>query len=96
MAQELPVPGRARAPRLPENGGNRAEDSSEGHEEEVLGGRGEKSPPQAAQPGSSGLSLYLSVLGLGWGLPLCWGPSWLPLKMFTYSFVYSVIFLFYF
>lgn len=62
MAQELPVPGRARVPRLPEEGGSsRAEDSSEGHEEEVLGGHGEKSPPQAAQPGNSVLGIYLSV-----------------------------------
>lgn len=65
MAQELPVPGRARAPRLPENGGNRAEDSSEGHEEEVLGGRGEKSPPQAAQPELSLQRLTAVLAGYG-------------------------------
>ncbi|ERE86574.1 receptor-type tyrosine-protein phosphatase-like N-like protein [Cricetulus griseus] len=54
MAQELPVPGRARVPRLPEQGGNsRAEDSSEGYEEEVLGGRREKAPSQTVQPGGA-------------------------------------------
>lgn len=51
LAQELPVPNRARAPRLPEQGGSsRAEDSSE---EEGLEGRGEKLPSPAEQPGNS-------------------------------------------
>uniref|UniRef100_A0A671EIV8 Protein tyrosine phosphatase receptor type N n=1 Tax=Rhinolophus ferrumequinum TaxID=59479 RepID=A0A671EIV8_RHIFE len=49
LAQDLPVPSRARAPRLPEQGGSsRAEDSSE---EEGLEGRGEKPPSPAEQPG---------------------------------------------
>ncbi|XP_031223931.1 receptor-type tyrosine-protein phosphatase-like N isoform X3 [Mastomys coucha] len=66
MAQELPVPGRARAPRLPEEGGSsRAEDSSEGHEEEALRGRGEKSPSQAAQPDVSLQKLAAVLAGFG-------------------------------
>ncbi|XP_076787746.1 receptor-type tyrosine-protein phosphatase-like N isoform X7 [Arvicanthis niloticus] len=70
MAQELPVPGRARVPRLPEEGGSsRAEDSSEGHEEEVLGGHGEKSPPQAAQPADVSLQRLAAVLA-GYGVEL--------------------------
>lgn len=64
MAQELPVPDRARVPRLPEQGGSsRAEDSSEGYEEEVLGGHGEKPPSQAVQPGKRTPSTHLSVYG---------------------------------
>ncbi|GAB1285119.1 Protein tyrosine phosphatase receptor type N [Apodemus speciosus] len=67
MAQELPVPGRVRAPRLPEDGGSsRAEDSSEGREEEALGARGEKSPPQTAQP-DVGLQRLAAVLA-GYGV----------------------------
>ncbi|XP_063122607.1 receptor-type tyrosine-protein phosphatase-like N isoform X5 [Rattus norvegicus] len=70
MAQELPVPGRARAPRLPEEGGSsRAEDSSEGHEEEVLGGHGEKSPPQAVQAADVSLQRLAAVLA-GYGVEL--------------------------
>ncbi|XP_029394792.1 receptor-type tyrosine-protein phosphatase-like N isoform X3 [Mus pahari] len=65
MAQELPVPGRARAPRLPEDGGSRAEESSESNDEEVLGGRGEKSPPQAAQPDVSLQRLAAILAGYG-------------------------------
>ncbi|XP_052049486.1 receptor-type tyrosine-protein phosphatase-like N [Apodemus sylvaticus] len=66
MAQDLPVPGRARAPRLPEEGGSsRAEDSSEGREEEALGARGEKSPPQAAQADVSLQRLAADLAGFG-------------------------------
>uniref|UniRef100_A0A8C0N0N2 Protein tyrosine phosphatase receptor type N n=1 Tax=Canis lupus familiaris TaxID=9615 RepID=A0A8C0N0N2_CANLF len=51
LAQELPVPNRARAPRLPDQGGSRrAKDSSEGYEEEGLEGRREKPPSPAEQP----------------------------------------------
>ncbi|XP_028748903.1 receptor-type tyrosine-protein phosphatase-like N isoform X2 [Peromyscus leucopus] len=66
MAQELPVPGRARVPRLPEQGGSsRAEDSSEGYEEEVLGGRGEKPSSQAVQPDASLQRLAAVLAGYG-------------------------------
>nr|XP_031533837.1 receptor-type tyrosine-protein phosphatase-like N isoform X2 [Vicugna pacos] len=51
LAQEPQVPSRARAPRLPEQGGSsQAEDSSEGYEEEGLEGHREKPPSQAEQP----------------------------------------------
>nr|XP_015865548.1 receptor-type tyrosine-protein phosphatase-like N isoform X3 [Peromyscus maniculatus bairdii] len=70
MAQELPVPGRARVPRLPEQGGSsRAEDSSEGYEEEVLGGRGEKPSSQAVQPADASLQRLAAVLA-GYGVEL--------------------------
>ncbi|XP_021481854.2 receptor-type tyrosine-protein phosphatase-like N isoform X1 [Meriones unguiculatus] len=70
MAQELPVPGRARMPRLPEQGGSsRTEDSSEGYEEEVLGGRGEKPPPQAVQSADISLQRLAAVLA-GYGVEL--------------------------
>ncbi|XP_015419140.1 PREDICTED: receptor-type tyrosine-protein phosphatase-like N isoform X2 [Myotis davidii] len=52
LAQELPVPSRARAPNLPAQGdSSQAEDSSEGYEEEGLEGLGEKPPSPAEQPG---------------------------------------------
>ncbi|XP_059559222.1 receptor-type tyrosine-protein phosphatase-like N isoform X2 [Myotis daubentonii] len=51
LAQELPVPSRARAPNLPAQGdSSQAEDSSEGYEEEGLEGLGEKPPSPAEQP----------------------------------------------
>ncbi|XP_054578956.1 receptor-type tyrosine-protein phosphatase-like N isoform X2 [Eptesicus fuscus] len=51
LAQELPVPSRARAPNLPAQGASsQAEDSSEGYEEEGLEGLGEKTPSPAEQP----------------------------------------------
>ncbi|XP_057618166.1 receptor-type tyrosine-protein phosphatase-like N isoform X2 [Chionomys nivalis] len=66
MAQELPVPGRARVPRLPEQGGSsQAEDSSEGYEEEVLGGHGEKPPSQAVQPDIAMQRLAAVLAGYG-------------------------------
>ncbi|XP_040609199.1 receptor-type tyrosine-protein phosphatase-like N isoform X2 [Mesocricetus auratus] len=66
MAQELPVPGRARVPRLPEQGdSSRAEDSSEGYEEEILGGHGEKAPYQTLQPDTSLQRLAAVLAGYG-------------------------------
>ncbi|EPQ18460.1 Receptor-type tyrosine-protein phosphatase-like N [Myotis brandtii] len=51
LAQELPVPSKARAPNLPAQGdSSQAEDSSEGYEEEGLEGLGEKPPSPAEQP----------------------------------------------
>lgn len=62
MAQELPMADRTRMPRPPEQGDSSlAEDSSEGYKEEILGGRGEKPPPQAVQPGTSVVTIHLSV-----------------------------------
>nr|XP_048314798.1 receptor-type tyrosine-protein phosphatase-like N isoform X1 [Myodes glareolus] len=70
MTQELPVPGRARVPRLPEQGGSsRAEDSSEDYEEEVLGGHGEKPPSQAVQPADVTMQRLAAVLA-GYGVEL--------------------------
>ncbi|XP_050016997.1 receptor-type tyrosine-protein phosphatase-like N isoform X3 [Alexandromys fortis] len=70
MAQELPVPGRARVPRLPEQGGSsRTEDSSEGYEEEVVGDHGEKSPSQAVQPADITMQRLAAVLA-GYGVEL--------------------------
>uniref|UniRef100_A0A8D1VMV4 Receptor-type tyrosine-protein phosphatase-like N n=1 Tax=Sus scrofa TaxID=9823 RepID=A0A8D1VMV4_PIG len=52
LAQELQVPSRAQAPRLPEQGGSsRAEDLSEGYDKEGREGRREKPPSPAEQPG---------------------------------------------
>ncbi|KAH0513469.1 Receptor-type tyrosine-protein phosphatase-like N [Microtus ochrogaster] len=70
MAQELPVPGRARVPRLPEQGGSsRTEDSSEGYEEEVVGDHGEKPPSQAVQPADITMQRLAAVLA-GYGVEL--------------------------
>ncbi|XP_032968923.1 receptor-type tyrosine-protein phosphatase-like N isoform X5 [Rhinolophus ferrumequinum] len=67
LAQDLPVPSRARAPRLPEQGGSsRAEDSSE---EEGLEGRGEKPPSPAEQPADVTLQRLAAVLA-GYGVEL--------------------------
>ncbi|KAM5270895.1 receptor-type tyrosine-protein phosphatase-like N isoform 5-T5 [Hipposideros larvatus] len=67
LAQELPVPSRARAPRLPEQGGNsRAEDFSE---EEGLKGRGEKPPSPAEQPAGVTVQRLAAVLA-GYGVEL--------------------------
>lgn len=68
LAQELPVPSRARAPRLPEQGGSsRAKDSSEGYEEEGLEGRREKPPSSAEQPGNRVLSVGSLPVGAAFG-----------------------------
>ncbi|XP_041506143.1 receptor-type tyrosine-protein phosphatase-like N isoform X3 [Microtus oregoni] len=70
MAQELPVPGRARVPRLPEQGGSsRTEDSSEGYEEEVVGDHGEKPPSQAVQAADITMQRLAAVLA-GYGVEL--------------------------
>ncbi|XP_075807360.1 receptor-type tyrosine-protein phosphatase-like N isoform X3 [Microtus pennsylvanicus] len=70
MTQELPVPGRARVPRLPEQGGSsRTEDSSEGYEEEVVGDHGEKPPSQAVQPADITMQRLAAVLA-GYGVEL--------------------------
>lgn len=62
LAQELPVPSRARMPRLPEQG-SQTEDSSEGYEEEGPGGHREKPPSPAVQSGNRVLTVYLPVFG---------------------------------
>lgn len=71
LAQELPVPSRARAPNFPAQGdSSQAEDSSEGYEEEGLEGLGEKPPSPAEQPGNRVLSICLwELLGGGGGYP---------------------------
>ncbi|XP_012582418.1 PREDICTED: receptor-type tyrosine-protein phosphatase-like N isoform X2 [Condylura cristata] len=66
LAQEPPVPSRARAPRLPEQGGSsRAEDSSEGYEEERLEGLREKLPSPAEQPDVTLKRLAAVLAGYG-------------------------------
>nr|XP_035938868.1 receptor-type tyrosine-protein phosphatase-like N isoform X5 [Halichoerus grypus] len=70
LAQELPVPSRARAPRLPEQGdSSRAQDSSEGYEEEGLEGRREKPPSPAELPADATLQRLAAVLA-GYGVEL--------------------------
>ncbi|XP_040842493.1 receptor-type tyrosine-protein phosphatase-like N isoform X2 [Ochotona curzoniae] len=69
LAQELPMPSRARAPRLPEQGdSSQAQDSSEGYEEKELGGHGEKPPSLAVQP--DGPLLRLAAVLAGYGVEL--------------------------
>lgn len=70
LAQEGPVPSRARAPNLPAQGdSSQAEDSSEGYEEEGLEGLGEKPPSPAEHPGNRVLSICLwELLGGGGGV----------------------------
>uniref|UniRef100_H0V3J5 Protein tyrosine phosphatase receptor type N n=1 Tax=Cavia porcellus TaxID=10141 RepID=H0V3J5_CAVPO len=66
LAQELPVPGMARAPQLPEQGSSSpAEDSSEGYQEEAPGGPGEKSPSPAEQPDVTLQRLAAVLAGYG-------------------------------
>ncbi|XP_069323030.1 receptor-type tyrosine-protein phosphatase-like N isoform X2 [Eulemur rufifrons] len=66
LAQELPVPSRARIPRLPEQGGSsQAEDHSEGYEEERPGGRREKSASPAVQPDATLQRLAAVLAGYG-------------------------------
>ncbi|XP_004638245.1 receptor-type tyrosine-protein phosphatase-like N isoform X2 [Octodon degus] len=66
LAQELPVPSRARTPKLPKQGSSsRAEDSSVGYEEEGLGGPGEKSPSPAEQPDATLQRLAAVLAGYG-------------------------------
>uniref|UniRef100_A0A8C6A3Y0 Protein tyrosine phosphatase receptor type N n=1 Tax=Marmota marmota marmota TaxID=9994 RepID=A0A8C6A3Y0_MARMA len=65
LAQDLPVPNRARTPRLPEQGGSsRAEDSSEGYEQEGRVDRGEKPPSPAVQPALQRLAAVLAGYGV--------------------------------
>ncbi|XP_021568473.1 receptor-type tyrosine-protein phosphatase-like N isoform X2 [Carlito syrichta] len=65
LAQELPVPNRARVPRLPEQGdSNQAEDSSEGYEEGPGGGK-EKPASPAAQPDETLQRLATVLAGYG-------------------------------
>ncbi|KAM5326721.1 receptor-type tyrosine-protein phosphatase-like N isoform 2-T2 [Glossophaga mutica] len=69
LAEELPVPSRARAPSLPEQGDrSQAEDSSEGYEEGGLKGLGEK-PPSPAQKPDATLQRLAAVLA-GYGVEL--------------------------
>lgn len=66
LAQELPVPSRARAPNLPAPGdSSQAEDSSESYEEEGLEGLGEKTPSPAEQPGNSPQHLLVEAASGG-------------------------------
>ncbi|XP_027445996.1 receptor-type tyrosine-protein phosphatase-like N isoform X2 [Zalophus californianus] len=66
LAQELPAPSRARAPRLPEQGdSSRAQDSSEGYEEEGLEGRREKPPSPAELPDVTLQKLAAVLAGYG-------------------------------
>uniref|UniRef100_A0A8C9B0E8 Protein tyrosine phosphatase receptor type N n=1 Tax=Prolemur simus TaxID=1328070 RepID=A0A8C9B0E8_PROSS len=66
LAQELPVPSRARVPRLPEQGGSsRAEDHSEGYEEERPGGRRENPASPAVQPDATLQRLAAVLAGYG-------------------------------
>ncbi|KAM6152733.1 receptor-type tyrosine-protein phosphatase-like N isoform 2-T2 [Erethizon dorsatum] len=66
LAQESPVSGRARTPKLPEQGSSTwAEDSSEGYEEEGLGDPGEKSPSPAEQPDVTLQRLAAVLAGYG-------------------------------
>ncbi|XP_012595621.2 receptor-type tyrosine-protein phosphatase-like N [Microcebus murinus] len=66
LAQEVPVPSRARVPRLPEQGGSsRAEDPSEGYEEERPGGRREKPASPAVQPDTTLQRLAAVLAGYG-------------------------------
>ncbi|XP_004376398.1 receptor-type tyrosine-protein phosphatase-like N isoform X1 [Trichechus manatus latirostris] len=67
LAQEAPVPSRARAPRLPEQGASsQAEDyASEAYEEEGPGGRREKPPFPAVQPDVTLQRLAAVLAGYG-------------------------------
>ncbi|XP_048200119.1 receptor-type tyrosine-protein phosphatase-like N isoform X3 [Perognathus longimembris pacificus] len=69
LAQDLPAPKRARAPRLPEQGGSSlAEDSSEDNEEEGLGAQEEKPPSPGVQP--DGTLQRLATVLAGYGVEL--------------------------
>uniref|UniRef100_A0A5G2QSA5 Protein tyrosine phosphatase receptor type N n=1 Tax=Sus scrofa TaxID=9823 RepID=A0A5G2QSA5_PIG len=66
LAQELQVPSRAQAPRLPEQGGSsRAEDLSEGYDKEGREGRREKPPSPAEQPDATLQRLAAVLAGYG-------------------------------
>ncbi|XP_045707248.1 receptor-type tyrosine-protein phosphatase-like N isoform X2 [Phyllostomus hastatus] len=69
LAEELPVPSRARAPSSPEQGdSSQVEDSSEGYEEGGLEGLREK-PPSAAEKPDATLQRLAAVLA-GYGVEL--------------------------
>ncbi|XP_053775067.1 receptor-type tyrosine-protein phosphatase-like N isoform X2 [Desmodus rotundus] len=66
LAEELPVPSRARAPSLPEQGdSSQEEDSSEGYEEGELEGLGEKPPSSAEKPDTTLQRLAAVLAGYG-------------------------------
>ncbi|XP_054442120.1 receptor-type tyrosine-protein phosphatase-like N isoform X2 [Pteronotus mesoamericanus] len=66
LAEELPVPSRARAPSLPEQGdSSQAEDSSEGYEEEGPEGQGQKLPSPAEKPDATLQRLAAVLAGYG-------------------------------
>nr|XP_017513265.1 receptor-type tyrosine-protein phosphatase-like N isoform X2 [Manis javanica] len=66
LAQEPPVPSRAKAPRLPEQGGSsHAEDPTEGYEEEGLEDPREKPPSPAEQPDVTLQRLAAVLAGYG-------------------------------
>ncbi|KAG8520894.1 Receptor-type tyrosine-protein phosphatase-like N, partial [Galemys pyrenaicus] len=69
LAQDPPAPSRARAPRLPEQGGSsRAADSSEGYEKERPEGLREKLPSTAEQPDVALKRLAAVLAGYGVGV----------------------------
>ncbi|XP_036885056.1 receptor-type tyrosine-protein phosphatase-like N isoform X2 [Sturnira hondurensis] len=66
LAEELPVPSRARAPSLPGQGdSSQAEDSSEGREEGGLEGLGEKPPSPSEKPDATLQRLAAVLAGYG-------------------------------
>ncbi|XP_045707256.1 receptor-type tyrosine-protein phosphatase-like N isoform X3 [Phyllostomus hastatus] len=70
LAEELPVPSRARAPSSPEQGdSSQVEDSSEGYEEGGLEGLREKPPSAAEKPADATLQRLAAVLA-GYGVEL--------------------------
>lgn len=81
------MPSRARAPRLPEQGGSsRPKDSSEGYEEEGLEGHREKLPSPAEQPGNGVLSIHSPPVGTAFGVSFLTIHAFinLPLKSFIH------------
>uniref|UniRef100_A0A8C5KYZ8 Protein tyrosine phosphatase receptor type N n=1 Tax=Jaculus jaculus TaxID=51337 RepID=A0A8C5KYZ8_JACJA len=86
LAQELPGPGRARMPRLPEQGdSSQTEESSEVYEEEGLGSRGEKPPSPAVQPGNGPHRPPPCLRGLGL---LSRAMGFLPDSLWSHLFVH--------
>lgn len=81
------MPSRARAPRLPEQGGSsRPKDSSEGYEEEGLEGHREKLLSPAEQPGNGVLSIHSPPVGAAFGVSFLTIHAFinLPLKSFIH------------
>ena len=82
LAEERPVPSRARAPSLPEQGDSSPEeDSSEGYEEGELEGLGEKPPSSAEKPGNRILSTYSLPVGAALGGSLLTVPALVSLSL---------------